>query len=59
MFETLIKGDVTQGYKVLILFSYSGPLGILGSGGKQNTTKLVQGCVRNVALSMSSHEHPQ
>ena len=36
------------------IFSYSGPSGILGSDGKQNTASLLGG-VRIVALSISSH----
>ena len=41
-------------------FSYSGPSGILGSDVKQNTvSKQVQGGVRIVALSISSHEQTQ
>ena len=41
---------------MLIFFSYSGPFGILGSGGKQNT---VLGGVRIVALSITSNEQTQ
>ena len=44
------------------IFSYSGPSGILGSEGKQNTAlplKLVLGGVIIVALYISSHEQTQ
>ena len=38
------------------IFSYSGPSGILGSGGKQNTAQAGASAVRIVTLSISSHE---
>ena len=38
------------------IFSYSGPSGILGSGGSRIPLKPVLGGVRIVALSISSHE---
>ena len=43
------------------IFSYSGPSGILGSDGKQNTASAgaVLGCMRIVRLSISSHEQTQ
>ena len=41
------------------IFSYSGPSGILGSEGKQNTPKTSARGVRIVALSNSSHEQTQ
>ena len=37
------------------IFSNSGPSGIMGSGGKQNTAR----GVRMVALSISTHEQTQ
>ena len=44
---------------VLIFFSYSGPSGVLGSDGKQNTAYAGARGVRIVALSISSHEQTQ
>ena len=41
------------------IFPYSGPSGILGSVGKQNTDKSVLGGVRIVVLSISSHIQTQ
>ena len=42
------------------IFSYSGPLGILDSGGKQNTTfKPVLGGMRIIALSIGSRYQTQ
>ena len=41
------------------IFSYSGPTGILGSDGKQNTATVGARGVRIVALSSSSHEQTQ
>ena len=43
-------------YSVDIFFSYSGPSGILGADGKQNTTYGGSRGVRIVALSISSHK---
>ena len=37
-------------------FSYSGPSGILGSGGQQNTTEAGARGVAIVLLSISSHD---
>ena len=45
---------------LIFFFSYSGPTGILGSDGKQNTAfKLVLLSVRIVALYISSHKQTQ
>ena len=43
-------------YFFLIFLSYSGPF---GSDGKQISLKPVLGCIRIVALSISSHEQTQ
>ena len=41
------------------LVSYSGPSGILGSDGKHNTTLAGARGVRDVALSIGSHDETQ
>ena len=46
-------------YIVLIFFSYSGPSGILGSDGKQNTAYVGARGARIVLFSISSHEQAQ
>ena len=61
IFEILLRGNVSQGYIVLIVFFFIfWASGILGSSdGKPNATKPVLRGVRVVALSISSHEQTQ
>ena len=44
---------------LILIFSYSGPSGILGFGERRIPLKLLLGDMRIVALSISSHEHTQ
>ena len=54
-----MEHNITLVISALLFFSYSGPSGILGSDGKQNTAKAGARGVRIVALSISSHEQTQ
>ena len=57
---TLLKDITSPVHRYSVDFLYSGPSGVLGSDGKQNTAfKPMLGGLRIVALFISSHEQTQ